>query len=146
SLLQIGAGTDTSHGLIEVTAAGNRDQAESGHIVDSNVGPDNSSGNGVTADLLGATPGGANPTVDADAGHHAGASLVTVNAGNTADQIHIPALDGVSPHLGGIASPLPGVGDPVPGVTQTVAGLDNGGNVNGVLDAAGHDTGSLVDS
>jgi hypothetical protein len=43
SLVQIGAGTDSSHGLIEVTAAGNRDQAESGHIVDTNVGPDNSS-------------------------------------------------------------------------------------------------------
>jgi hypothetical protein len=118
SLLQVGAGTDTSRGLLEVTAAGNRDQAESGHIVDTNIGPDNSSGNGVTADLLGATPGGASPTVDADVGQHAGASLVTVNAGNTADQIPIPAI----------------------------GGIENGGNVNGVLDGVGHDTGSLVDT
>jgi hypothetical protein len=54
SLVQVGAGTDSSHGLLEVTAAGNRDQAESGHLVDTNTGPDSSS-NGVTADLLGAT-------------------------------------------------------------------------------------------
>jgi hypothetical protein len=118
SLLQAGAGTDSSHGLLEVTASGNRDQAESGHIVDTNVGPDDSSGNGVTADLLGANPGGANPTLDADAGQHAGASLVTVNAGNTADQIQIPAI----------------------------GGIEDGGNVNGVLDGVGHDTGSLVDA
>jgi hypothetical protein len=116
SLVQVGAGTDSSHGLLEVTAAGNRDQAESGHLVDTNTGPDSSS-NGVTADLLGATPGGASPTVDADVGQHAGASLVTVNAANTADEIPIPA----------------------------VGGIENGGNVNGVLDGVGGETGSLVD-
>jgi hypothetical protein len=117
SLLQIGAGTDSSHGLLDVTAAGNRDQAESGHLVDTNVGPDSSS-NGITADLLGATPGGASPTIDADVGQHAGASLVTVNAANTADQIQIPAI----------------------------GGIENGGNVNDVLDGAGSGTGALVDS
>lgn len=116
SLVQVGAGIDSSHGLLEVTAAGNRDQAESGHLVDTNTGPDSSS-NGVTADLLGATPGGASPTVDADVGQHAGASLVTVNAANTADEIPIPA----------------------------VGGIENGGNVNGVLDGVGGETGSLVD-
>lgn len=116
SLVQVGAGTDSSHGLLEVTAAGNRDQAESGNLVDTNTGPDSSS-NGVTADLLGATPGGASPTVDADVGQHAGASLVTVNAANTADEIPIPA----------------------------VGGIENGGNVNGVLDGVGGETGSLVD-
>jgi hypothetical protein len=93
NLIEVQGGTDTSHGLINVNAAGDRSQSESNHLVDTNIGQD-SSGNGIVADLLGAERDSSGALVDADAGQHQGASLVTLNAGTTADQFQFPSLDG----------------------------------------------------
>jgi hypothetical protein len=93
SLLQVGAGTDQSDGLINVNAAAARSEAESNHIVDTNIGPD-ASGSGVTADLLGADQDASGSLADADMGQHDGASLVGINAGTAADSFEFPALDG----------------------------------------------------
>jgi hypothetical protein len=76
-----------------VTAAGDH-QDSSNQLVDTNVGP-STTGNGITADLLGAPADSSDSLIDADAGQHQGESLVVVNAANNADQFQFPALDGI---------------------------------------------------
>jgi len=127
SLIQVGAGTDQSSGLINVDAASNRDTSESNNMVDTNVGPQ-SSGNGVTADLLGANNDSSGALIDGDIGQHDGPSLVGVNAGTAADQFQFPALDGTGlDSLVGEVGQLPGnpIGDVGGGDLLPVsAGLD----------------------
>jgi len=93
NLIELSGGTDGTHGLINVNAAADRSASESNHVVDTNIGPD-SSGSGIAADLLGANQDHAASLIDADAGQHQGASLLTVNTGTAADQFQFPALDG----------------------------------------------------
>jgi hypothetical protein len=77
--------------------------------IDTNTGP-NTPGNGATADVLGASPETPSPTVDADAGQHAGDPLVTMNAANNADQFQFPALNGAgADSLVGETSQLSGI-------------------------------------
>jgi hypothetical protein len=93
SLLQLGAGTDQSKGLIDVSAAGSHDAPGSNNIIDANAGP-STSGNGANASLLGANPDSTAGLVNLDAGEHEGPTLATIDAGTNADQFSFPALDG----------------------------------------------------
>jgi hypothetical protein len=93
SLLQLGAGTDQSKGLIDVSAAGSHDAPGSNNIIDANAGP-STSGNGANASLLGANPDSTAGLVNLDAGQHQGPTLATIDAGTNADQFSFPALDG----------------------------------------------------
>lgn len=142
SLIEAGAGTDQSQGLINLDAASNRNTSESNHIIDTDVGPQTSS-NGVTADLLGADRDSSGALVDGDVGQHQGPSLVDANVGTNADSFQFPSLDGsgldsLVGEVGGIGD-IPGVGD-VPGVGGTdllpiSAGVD--GNVLAQVDLTG---------
>jgi hypothetical protein len=93
SLLQVGAGTDQSKGLIDVSAAGSHDAPGSNNIIDANAGPSTSS-NGADASLLGANPDSTASLINLDAGQHQGPTLATVDAGTNADQFSFPALNG----------------------------------------------------
>jgi hypothetical protein len=93
SLLQVGAGTDQSKGLIDVSAAGSNDAPGSNNIIDANAGP-STSGNDANATLLGANPDSTAGLINLDAGQHEGPTLATIDAGTNADQFSFPALDG----------------------------------------------------
>jgi hypothetical protein len=93
SLIQLGAGTDQSKGLIDVNAAGSHDAPGSNNIIDANAGP-STSGNGANASLLGANPDSTASLINLDAGQHQGPTLATVDAGTNADQFSFPALNG----------------------------------------------------
>jgi hypothetical protein len=109
-LLQVGAGTDPSKGLLNIDVASNRCSSDSNHVIDTDIGPQ-MSGNGITADLLGASPSSMGALIDVDAGQHAGPSLVNVNIGTAADQFRFPSLAGVgADSLVGEVGSLPGQG------------------------------------
>jgi hypothetical protein len=84
SLVQVGAGTDQSQGLVNVNAASNPSGGDSHDLVDTNTGP-SSSGNGANANLLGASQDSGS-LINADAGRTEGTTPVTVNAATNADQ------------------------------------------------------------
>jgi hypothetical protein len=92
SLIELGAGTDQSQGLVNVDAASDRGGSGSNDLVDTNIGP-NSSDNGVNANLLGSSQD-SGALLDADAGQTQQAPLATVDAGTNADQFQFPALAG----------------------------------------------------
>jgi hypothetical protein len=137
SLLQVGAGTDPSAGLINIDAASNRDTSQSNHIVDTEIGPQ-TSGNGVGADVLGADRDSSGSLIDADAGQHDGPSLVSANIGTNADQFQFPSLDGGGlDSLIGEVGPIagdPGGGDGL-GLLPVTAGID--GEVLAEVDLTG---------
>jgi hypothetical protein len=93
SLIQVGAGTDQSNGLINISAASGHGPPSANNIVDVNVGP-STSGDGTDATLLGANPDSTPALINADAGQHQGPTLATVDAGTNADQFQFPALNG----------------------------------------------------
>jgi hypothetical protein len=92
SLIQAGAGTDQSQGLINVDAASNGSGDGSHDVVDTNIGP-SSSDNGANANLLGSSQDSGS-LIDADAGQSQSSPLVTADAGTNADQFQFPALAG----------------------------------------------------
>jgi hypothetical protein len=93
SLLQIGAGTDQSKGLIDADIAGSHNAPGSNNIADGNVGP-STSGNDASANLLGANPDSTASLINLGAGEHQGPTLATIDAGTNADQFSFPALNG----------------------------------------------------
>src|SRR5262249_34483070 len=131
SLIQVGAGTDQSQGPINIDAASNRDASESNHIIDTDVGPQ-TSGSGVSADLLGGNTGSSGALVDGDIGQHDGPSLVSVNAGTAADQFQFPALDGA-----GLDSLVGEVGAAPPG-TPDLGGISGGDLLPATAGVDGH--------
>jgi hypothetical protein len=107
SLVQVGAGTDQSQGLVNVNAASNPSGGDSHDLVDTNTGP-SSSGNGANANLLGASQDSGS-LINADAGRTEGTTPVTVNAATNADQFQFPALAGTgTDSLVGETGQLPG--------------------------------------
>ena len=111
SLIELGAGTDQSQGLLNVDAASDRGGSGSGSgsndLVDTNIGP-SSSDNGVNANLLGSSQD-SGALIDADAGQTQQAPLATVDAGTNADQFQFPALAGTGvDSLVGKTGQLPG--------------------------------------
>jgi hypothetical protein len=115
SLVQLGAGTDQSKGLIDVSAAGSHDAPGSNNIIDANAGP-STSGNGANASLLGANPDSTAGLVNLDAGQHQGPTLATVDAGTNADQFSFPALNGTG-------------ADALVGEVGQIAGSPTGGDI-----------------
>ena len=107
SLIQLGAGTDQSQGLLNVDAASDRGDTGSHDLLDTNLGP-SSSDNGVNANLLGASQD-SGALIDADAGHTQQAAPITVDAATNADQFQFPALAGTGvDSLVGETGQLPG--------------------------------------
>ena len=111
SLIELGAGTDQSQGLLNVDAAsdggGSASGSGSNDLVDTNIGP-SSSDNGVNANLLGSSQD-SGALLDADAGQTQQAPLATVDAGTNADQFQFPALAGTGvDSLVGETGQLPG--------------------------------------
>jgi hypothetical protein len=164
SLVQVGAGTGPSKGLINVDVASNRGDAqqpcgapESNPLIDTDIGP-KTSGNGLNLDLLGANRDSSGALVDADVGQHQGPSLVDINLGTAADQFHFPSLSGVgvdslvgdvSQLLGGASSPSGPCGpNPSPcteGAGSSAADLGGIGILDGI-DTHTIDVGHLVNN
>ena len=106
SLIEVGAGTDQSQGLLNVDAASDRGSG-SNDLLDTNIGP-SSSDNGVNANLLGSSQD-SGALLDADAGQTQQASPITVDAATNADQFQFPALAGTGvDSLVGETGQLPG--------------------------------------